>query len=388
MKRSIEDVLSRHENETVKVETTIKVEPPKTEQVTKVAEDDANQQTGGHQLNAYIFQNDYCSVPSHPIIIAASKAMQDERSWQAGNSLKHYSERVRSGRAEIAIGFLGSNVEDIMHDLAKMDDLSIDVFILAITQWLYSARSANESVLIEVDKILKYRDIQPKVKDGYSAGYRENERCKVVDAFELLDKMYVRASNIKVYQKGKKPREATLESKVLAITDRIAENGEIKAFKVVPGSYGEMLYGFDRRQTAMLCRKIVEYDYYRNKFEKRLGFYLTFQWAIRRTHGALDKSFRVSTILERISMKLNERNPQRTKERLEKAFDKLLEDGVITSWSYSEGPNIKPGENGWAATWLNSKVNFGVPAVIKEQYAAIAENSQQIRAKMKGKVRK
>ena len=387
MKLSLEDVLSRHENEVVKEETTVQVEPLKTEQVTKVADDDANQQAGGHQLNAYIFQNDYCSVPSHPIIIAASKAMQHERRWQAGNGFKHYSERLQNGTAEIAIGFSGNNVEDIMHDLAKMDDLSIDVFILAITQWLYSAGSANESVLIEVDRILKYRGIQPKRKNGYSAGYREDERLKVVDAFELLDKMYVTARNLKVYQKGKKPREVTLESKVLAITDRIVEDGETKAFKVVPGGYGEMLYGFDRRQTAMLCRKIVEYDYYRNSWEKRIGFYLTFQWAIRRSHGTMNQSFRIATILEKNNMKLNERYPQRTKERLEKAFDKLLEDGVITSWSYSDDPNINPGEKGRIATWLDSKVNFGVPAVIQQQYEAIAENRQQIQVKMKGKVR-
>lgn len=385
-KLSIEDVLKKYETQGVKQEAIVEAEP-KAELLTKVTETDTNKHPGEYRLIADIFQNDYCSVPSHPIIIAASKAMQDERRRQAGNNLRYYSERMQNGAAEIAIGFRSNNVEALLNDLAKMDDLTIDVFILAITQWLYSAANANESVLIEVDKILEYRGIQPKRKDGYSAGYREDDRCKVVETFELLDKMFVRASNLKVYQKNKKPREVTLESKVLAITDRIVENDEIKAFNVIPGSYGEMLHGFDRRQTALLCRKIVEYDYYRNNWEKRIGLYLTFQWAIRRSHGTMEQSFRIATILERINMKLNERYPKRTKERLEKAFDKLAEDGVITSWSYSSDPNIELEKKGRIASWLDLKVNFGVPEVILQQYAAIAENRQQIQEKIKGKVR-
>ncbi len=380
----IEDVLKKYETQGVKQEAIVE-EEPKAELLTKVKETDANKHPGERRLIADIFQNDYCSVPSHPIIIAASNAMQDKRIRQGG--MHRYKTRGKKAE-EIDVSFISNNVETLLNDLAKMDDLTIDVFILAITQWLYSARRADESVLIDVDKIMYYRGIQPKRKDGYSAGYREDDRRKVVETFELLDKMYVRAHNITVYEKNKKPREVTLESKVLAITDRIKENGEIKAFNVTPGRYGNLLHGFDRRQTAMLCKKIVEYDYYRNNWEKRIGLYLTFQWAIRRTHGTMDQSFRISTILESINMKLNERYPLRTKERLEKAFDKLAEDGVITSWSYCGNSSINIKEKGWASTWLGSKVNFGVPDVILQQYAAIAENRQQIQEKIKGKVRK
>ncbi len=341
-------------------------------------------------LTTNIFCNDMCAIPAHRIVSNVVKSIHaangNSSEWGDKSKPPFYTENWDNGKATMTIGLSGSqSMQDPWESIAQMDDLMVDVMILGLTQWLYTAKTPEESIWIEIDKILDYRGIQPKSTKGYRAGHRDVDRQKILECFELLDKLYFRAYGVIDYRRNNKPQKVSVESKVLAITDRVMarDGSNIIAVKVRPGEYGKYLFGYDRRQTALLYKKILEYDYYHNQWEKRIGLYLAFQWTIRKAHGTLNQPLKVITILHNIQQQIDERYPSRTKKRLELAFNTLTNDGVISGWRYKHGADSILSKKEWLAEWLNWAICFDVPDAIVQHYQGVQQNRLKIVSRKK-----
>lgn len=80
---------------------------------------------------------------------------------------------------------------------------------------------------------------------------------------------------------------------------------------------------------------------------------------------------KIRTLLEAIGENVNERTPSRTRDRLEKALDQLLEDGVLSAWHYHKWDETIANNKGWVRLWLDATILVEPPEIIKEQYRSI-----------------
>jgi len=329
-----------------------------------------------------VFRDGVAQMPTnrtiYPIIKSIYDAQKGAGGWQIKSGVSKFSETLDGGQMEVSM-VKGQEQSELGAYVYQLDDLAVDVLVISLTQWLHTARTYNESVMVYIDSVLDYRGIKPKSKGNYSAGHRDSDRQEIISRFELLDKIFLQVIGLTVYHPGKRmPSKVSLQSKVLAITDRIVENGKPIAYKVTTGEYGRLLYGENGKQTGLLFQQILKYDYYRHDWEKRIGMYLTFQWAIRKAHGNLNQPFRVATILDNIREPLNLRFPNRTRERFESALAQLKIDGIIEDWGYDRGNGEVLPARKWINQWLSWTVLLTAPAVIVDRYKSVQDSRNKI----------
>ena len=99
-------------------------------------------------------------------------------------------------------------------------------------------------------------------------------------------------------------------------------------------------------------------------WEKRLARYLTFQM---RTNTGTEITRAIRDMLEELHLPRNETNPEKTRQRFEKAMNRLRDDQVITHWQYEE--NTLPAERKWLDTWLSHLVTISASPLKDGQQA-------------------
>ena len=272
----------------------------------------------------------------------------------------------------------------------ELDDLTGDVLLAAFTQWL--TRQEAGSTWITADAILDYRGIKPITKrEGNSrrrAGHHWEHKAAIARAFEQLDHLWLNIDNVEVIElegKRRRPKKLHLESKAIAISDRISQGGlgggQLPiAWHYRPGEWARPFLQEGFRQTALLAQQSLHYDPYRETWEKRLSRYFAFHWRIQAHQGNYSQPYRVDTLLKAIAIEPNKRFPQRTRERLEKALDRLQADKVVANWEYRKGDEEALPTKGWLPSWLSWTVEVMPPLDVINHYARITEASPKTRA--------
>jgi hypothetical protein len=271
--------------------------------------------------------------------------------------------------------------------VSQLSDLTGDVLLAALAQWLDTGEPENTWITVEV--ILQYRGIRPMIKqEGESrrkAGYRLEDRMVIARCFEELDRLWLHLVNVEVVERENKLRRGKrlrLESKAVVISDRIAQGGLFGTYIPVawfyrPGSWATPFLREGYRQTALLAQQSLQYDPYREDLEKRLSRYLAFHWRIQASSANYDQPYRVHTLLEAINKQPNRRYPQRTRERLEKALDRLQKDGVIHRWEYGRWSEEEAGRRNWLGHWLGWTVEISPPTKVVERYDSISKKDRK-----------
>jgi hypothetical protein len=110
---------------------------------------------------------------------------------------------------------------------------------------------------------------------------------------------------------------------------------------------------------AYLCQKTLQYDPYRQLWEKRLSRYFMFHGRLNtRAGGGAIFNREIGPLLNELSLDIEEGRPQRTRDRFEKALNTLVEDGQINGWKYKE--EIQLPARGWLPTWLSQMVTITI----------------------------
>jgi hypothetical protein len=141
------------------------------------------------------------------------------------------------------------------------------------------------------------------------------------------------------------------------MTQHDLENNEaFLAAQVAPGRWARELWEVLGPQTGLLARKALEYDPYRERPEKRLAKYLAFHVRRNAQWHLEELPLRVSTLLEALgdAIAADPARPGRTKERFEKALDRLATDHVIGKWVYVDAPELPA--RAWLDQWLSWRV--------------------------------
>jgi DNA-binding XRE family transcriptional regulator len=184
------------------------------------------------------------------------------------------------------------------------------------------------------------------------------------------------------YRKRKKWRCESLALVVDAKSGLVDDKDILDPFvwRARPGGvFADFMFG-PGRQTALLSQRALEYDPYRQKWEKRLTRYLSYQWRICQKNCSYLHPYFVETILKAIGEEVDKNNPLRTKERLEEALNQLLKDGIIVDWRYVSISEEIIGKPGWVEHWLKWQLVMEPPQDIIEQYAKIKNPEKKPKA--------
>jgi len=209
----------------------------------------------------------------------------------------------------------------------------------------------------------------------------------MLQAMSHIQNLWLTMTSIEVYEehdtrpgtRRRKPTQQAIQSRAFTITDlfgqiRLDGGLDVEKFIFRPGKvFAHFLFG-PGRQSAMLSAKALAYNPYRQTWEKRLARYLSYQWRCRAHNGDYLQPFRVATLLDAAGAELDRRDPARTRARLEKALDTLLQDRVIAAWQYDRWEEHLVTCRGWAPHWLQTTILIEPPESIRGTYQRLARH--------------
>ena len=106
-------------------------------------------------------------------------------------------------------------------------------------------------------------------------------------------------------------------------------------------------------QVALLVQGVLDYDLHDEFWEGRLLRYILFQGRINRGQARLLR--KIKTLFDELSLPIDRRHPQTTKERFERALKRLEDDGHIARAEILEGEF--PARE-WIDCWLSWSVDI------------------------------
>ncbi len=267
----------------------------------------------------------------------------------------------------------------------ELDDLESDTLLVCLAHWATHSRGPDEAVWVNVNAVLDARNIQRKryTNEGkrWTHGHRQDDRVAVGRAFTRLDHLWLQMVDVEVVpgNKRRKPQRITVESKALAMTDRMNQydlDGRPvpAAVRVMPGSWAREYWERDLKWRGLLAQKALEYDPYRQQPEKRLAKYRAFHFRIDANSAREVLRRRVDELLDNAGMLdatgtlTDSANPQRARGRFEAALERLRDDDVISEWQYDSEP-LLPSKQ-WVNEWRRWTVILQPPASLRARYAA------------------
>lgn len=266
----------------------------------------------------------------------------------------------------------------------RISSLTGDVFIALLMQYLGAPHDELGWQWITVDRILDYRGIQKKVKDGYSAGHQPSERDDIGACIQQLQHFWVTANE---WQDGKK--RFSYQTRLLMVKNRITQ-AELKlptetdsdepippsrtvAWQFQPGDWFASFRDGTNRMFADMLLRCIQYDPYHDLWESRLSKYFTMHLRIN-GKNAKTLTRRVGAVLEELSLPIDKRNPERTYQQFKQAMEHMAQDGVFAKWHYQDQTfEANRKARGWLVDWLNQMVVVTATAETSQQYQQIAE---------------
>ena len=275
-------------------------------------------------------------------------------------------------------------IEEATWSLKHLDDLAVDVLNITFAEWIRSHPASPDAFIkISAADILRARGLKARKNgEGRRGGFTEKQYRDISDRMQALRNITAHIQQMNVYETDKKGRRTQRtynhRSYILLISGYVEQNiidGRPlqSSWTVRPGDvFSRLLMTNIGRETALLSVKALQFDPYRQQLEKRLTTYFSWQWRIRQLRGDYDTPYRVKTLLDWLGESPDKKNPLRTKERLERAFNTLKQENIIADWCY--GRDAQPeivGKRGWVEHWLRWGVHITPVEAIVGHYAGI-----------------
>jgi|GEM_PF-3391657 len=282
--------------------------------------------------------------------------------------------------------------EDMVKEVIDMGDDTADALDVVSYIWLTKAKSPDSLVIIYSDDGLRMRGLKPRKNSrGYGCQYEVEQYKKWAAHMAKLQNTWITVFKMDVTEihegkRGpfKKRAQWGGQSRTIDVENRFGPlllTGEMDFTKNIAwqyrlgGVFAKFLFG-PGRQTALLSCEALRYNPKTQQWEKRLTRYFAWQWRIRQKNGSYLDPYKVETLISAIKEKIDERHPMDTKNRLEKALDKLQEDRVIAGWQYEdawdENVTKKRGGGPWWKDWLFAKIHIEPPLGVTDHYKNIA----------------
>lgn len=322
-------------------------------------------------------------------VLSAIHDAPAQRQWSDydGASAPTHVTRTNKGRGAVYVSLRGPDgasrpdietLPKLWEQVRAMSDLTSDAFLCCLAIGATKSGGPKEPFWITADAILDARGIKRIKRKGepgnWQHGHRREDRIEAGRALAQLENAWLKIVDVEVIpgRANRKAKRIQVESRALAILDRASQQ-EIDGGTVFLGArvaFGEWAsewWQLGLHQTALLAQKALEYDPYREQPEKRLTKYLAFhfRWHAQKGEGRLRR--KVEDLLGVVGIEPKEHDPQRARDRLERALDRLRGDGVTADWSYTVEAAPLPARK-WLGAWLEMSVWIDPPERVINRY--------------------
>lgn len=272
------------------------------------------------------------------------------------------------------------NFETIIYAVNTLGDGCIDTFIAlqAIAIERNGVEHIRTPVELSPDDIL---EVCGKKKSNGS--YTPNQRAEVIAHLKTLSQAHV------VILMPGRPARGKREGTVLKVEGALIDllSWKIGEYKTITGeevwerrsiSVGKWVTMIPEisSKTAIMLRKLLAYSAKNERYQKRLGLYLTFMFRINaRKGGAFEVS--MDKLLEGAGIVPDKKNPGRFRDAIEHALACLQRDDAIGPYARvidasEEGQErekaVTEQAYGWWDIYSRQQWKFEAPARTKEQY--------------------
>jgi hypothetical protein len=255
---------------------------------------------------------------------------------------------------------------------AELSDLDADTLDALSAIWLYQATDPNDAAVADVDDLLSLRGLtRHRGGQGRRGGYMPHQRTKMLESLGHIQNLWLTMTELETYdgedtRRGRRrrvPTQRAVQSRAFVITDLMGQlrfDGFLDVDKFIfrPGQVFAYFLAGPGRQTALLSAKALQYDPYRQKWEKRLTRYLSWQWRCAAHSGDYLQPFAVTTLLTAVGTTVQRRRLSEQRTHLEQTLDTIQRDHAITTWQYAQEYD----------DWPKSTILIEPPDPIREQY--------------------
>lgn len=325
--------------------------------------------------------------------------------------IARYIKNFAKDRGEILID-IGDGTEawaTINDALNTLDDGVTDTYyaVTALGIERNGIQHVCEQFLISPDDIL---DICCKSKRNGS--YTPAQRAEVVKNLKTLSLCKVRAkilrpaSSRNQMKKRGRPRRGEVRTNedtyikiegnlIDLLSFKIGEYSTITGEElwvkqsIAIGPWAKAVPGLST-STAIMLREVLRYSGKNERYQKRIGIYLTHMFRYNAKHGGqFPNGISIGALLEGAGIVLTKdarKHPGNFKESIERALVTLQKDGVIGKYSEivdatpaGKGIDLEIKERayGWFDLWLEKKLNFLPPDEVKEHYQKLLRESNE-----------
>jgi hypothetical protein len=244
------------------------------------------------------------------------------------------------------------------NEVKSFDDYDVDVLLAIMAQII---KQGEQPAWFGASQFLDNRDLMPMMKKEGStfrrAGHRREDIDRVREALLRLSQLRIHIEEATPPEQRGQPRgKYVYHGPVFLIEDiwkqkaerRVVEQNE--ADKQYPLAWrvraGDWLTEYMKRPRtmALLSEKSLHYHVTKEMWPKRLSRYCLFHLPHRKGQTKSMITRHVGSIMHDMSLPLDARNPERTRERFERALNMLVEDQLIGAWQYKEQPKL-PSKN-------------------------------------------
>ena len=268
----------------------------------------------------------------------------------------------------------------LIQQLSKMNDLTVDVLNGVVHFLLEKSKNTDIEVLLSIDDLLFIRGKKAsKNQKGIRGGYKDSQRKEILEHLELLANLKINVSNAyipMINADGKRSYELFSGESPIIYIKKVEDKDY--CFYVKAGEILALTLRGAAAKTGLIHKKVSEYDYYRNFWEKRIGNYLAWIWRSRQNKADFLVPLTVETLLNQIGEEKDNKRFQVIRDRLENALYRLESDLVIKNWQYQDiDETVLTGKN-WFESWLKHKLIIEPPIEILEEYSKIRKIRKKI----------
>jgi hypothetical protein len=260
----------------------------------------------------------------------------------------------------------------------ELSDLDADTLDALSAIWLYQAKDPKDDAVADVDDLLSMRGLARNPGgQGRRGGYKSHQRKAMLQSLSHIQNLWLTMAELETYdgedarpgRRRRKPTTRAIQSRAVVITDLMGQlrlDGfvDVEKFIFRPGKVFAYFLTGPGRQTALLSAKALQYDPYRQTWEKRLTRYLSWQWRCEARAGDYMQPFEITTLLKAVGHPVNRRRLVWQRARLEHTLDTIQHDQVIAAWQYAQEHD----------DWPKSTVLIEPPDRIREQYQHLEQH--------------
>jgi hypothetical protein len=304
----------------------------------------------------------------HPTDQAPSFLYQKD----SGNTIVEYKEGQQD---EV---FNDQTTAFLWQQVQQFTDLDNDVLLAMIAHLIKCAEKDGSSWFF-ASNFLDYRGVQPRMQADTPggtkrrAGHRQEDIAEVGKSVDRIGNIWIAISQFLEEEtasaaskrKRRKRKEYTHRGRLLSVDEAWTQreldtddSGLEIGWRMRAGAWLKTFLESPNRQVASLCQKTLQYDPYREQWEKRLSRYFMFHLRMNARGSSVAFNREIGKLLKELSLFLEEERPQRTRDRFEKALNRLVEDRQIDAWKYKEDIHL-PARN-WLGTWLEHSITVYV----------------------------